>query len=114
MQRAKLVDMKTAKQIEEASNHRISFNFKDTLCTGFTVKVTDEFIVQAAYRDYRVEVLQILPNVEYCLSYGAVVDGETVTVTKKFESGEERDTYLSSSLTTTQRESAISYSQGHD
>ena len=111
MQRTKLVSLNTAKQIEAASNGTVSFDFKDTTCTGFTVKVNDEFTVKVAYRDYSVEVLQILPNIDYCLSYEAVVDGETVTVTKKFEAREERDDYQENKLTSTQKLSAIDFIQ---
>ena len=111
MQRTKLVGLDTAKQIEAASAGTVSFDFKDKICTGFTVKVNDEFTVKAAYRDYSVEILQILPNIEYCLSYEAVVGGETVTVTKKFEDRKERDEYLNNTLTSTQQLSAIDFIQ---
>lgn len=111
MQRTKLVNLNTAKQVEAASNGTVMFEFKDQTCTGFTVKVSEEFTVKVAYKDYSVEVLQILPNIEYCLSYEAVVDSETVTVTKKFESREERDDYLKNKLTSTQKLSAIDFIQ---
>ena len=94
MQNTRVVTKEVAKQIEKASEGKIKFNFGEGKCLDVTVVVNDEFSFSMSYRDYQVEVRQILPEVEYLVSYMAeTIDGDRIPVTKSFETDEDRNDF---------------------
>jgi hypothetical protein len=94
MLNTKLITKEIAKQIEQVSNGNIRFTFGESNCLDVLVKVNEDYTFTMRYKDYGVEVRQVLPDVEYLVSYITdTTDGDKVTVTKVFDSEESREEF---------------------
>jgi len=95
MLNTRLLSKEVAKHIEKESKGKITFNFGESKCLEVTVRINDDLAFMMQYKDYNVEVRQILPDLEYCVSYIAdTTDGDSVTVTKTFEDEESRAAFV--------------------
>lgn len=113
MQKTVPIKAAVAKEIESASKGNIAFEFDEIKCTGVTIKVDDEYTFKVVYRDYGIHLLRLVKEVEFCVSYEAEIVGsdELVTVTKKFETEDERSNYISCQLMPPNKESIKLFTQ---
>ena len=94
MLNTRLITKEVAKQIEQVSNGNVKFTFSENKCSDVLVKINEDYAFTMTYREYGVEVRQVLPDVEYLVSYITdTTDDDEVTVTKVFDSEEAREEF---------------------